>query len=872
MGDESRLTLIHRLFDAVQDVSADRRPQVLADLCADDSVRREVLELFSHDSPTAMDGVQQIVSRTLSFTPDGPPRIPGIELEEIIGAGAMGVVYRARQAQPKRPVAVKVLRGGHPSGSVVRRFKAEAEALARLRHPGIATVFEAGVDESESGARPYLVMELVEGEPLDAWMRTNRPENRATLLLAQRICDAVQHAHSRGVIHRDLKPSNILVTRDGQPKLVDFGVARISDPSSTLTMHTMAGEMVGTLAYMSPEQFSGDPTSVDTRSDVYALGVILFSMLTGELPHEVTTLSITEAARTIESESPKRLAAVRPDLRGDIDTIVAHALEKEKERRYQTAASLAEDIQRHLDGLPINARPASTLYVLGRLARRNRPIVAAAVVALAAVVVGVGWSVRSAMATREALDAATLSNQRVENINNFLIVDLLMSGYSRNAGANTRVIDVVDAAIPKVSERFADDVIGEVRVRQALAVLLSEAGRIDEAIDQLDIAQNRLADAGLTESREAVDVLMARANFNTVQGQPDRAEPDARAAIAIVERLELQPNDPIRNQMLAQLASSLQSQGKVDEAMPLLTELIDGAIAAGPPYPRELLAYLSYQYHAGLQVGWSDERLTEVTDRIVELGSTFDDPAARATAASFDAWRHERAGNKEAGLRARLRELEIARNEFEPGSYQYISAVVNAAGSYAMNGKFAESAELMLEGRQLYIDYLGPDHYEVERMAHFLSRMHEDWEKPEESRRWRIENLTMRFYVAGPTEMESLEERIIRAADVEMSEPEFIDHLFERLASDRASGGPHINFMTNLGRVLAARDDPRAVDLLMEALDAVPPMDPDRRPEEVLQNIRDTLPDLLRRLGRDRDAADIDERLRRLQSRMSSPN
>ncbi len=289
MGEESRLTLIHRLFDAVQDVSAERRPEVLSGLCQDDSVRREVLDLFSHDSPTAMDGVQQIVSRTLSFTPDGPPQIPGVELEEIIGAGAMGVVYRGTQAQPKRSVAVKVLRGGHPSGSVVRRFKAEAEALARLRHSGIATVFEAGVDESESGARPYLIMELVEGEPLDTWMRSNRPGVRATLRLAQKICDAVQHAHSRGVIHRDLKPSNILVTREGQPKLVDFGVARISDPSSTLTMHTMVGEMVGTLAYMSPEQFSGDPTSVDTRSDVYALGVILFSMLTGELPHDVTT-------------------------------------------------------------------------------------------------------------------------------------------------------------------------------------------------------------------------------------------------------------------------------------------------------------------------------------------------------------------------------------------------------------------------------------------------------------------------------------------------------------------------------------------------------------------------------------------------------
>ncbi len=459
----------------------------------------------------------------------------------------------------------------------------------------------------------------------------------------------------------------------------------------------------------------------------------------------------------------------------------------------------------------------------------------------------------------------------MENISDFLIVDLLMSGYSWNQGASTRVIDVVDAAIPKVSERFADDVIGKVRVRQALAALLSESGRISEAIDQLNIAQNRLADASLLESRESLNVLMARANYHTVQGNPDRAEPDARAAISIVDRIGLDPDDPIRKQMRAQLASSLQSQGKVDEALPLLTELIDEAMAGGPPYPRDVIAYLTYQYHAGLQASWSSEQLTEVADRVVEISNTFEDPAARSTAASFDAWRHERAGNLAAGLEARLRGLEIARKEFEPGSYQYISAVINTAGSYAMSRRFDDSERLMLEGRQLYIDYFGPDHYEVERMAGHLSRMYADWGKPDESRRWRIENLTMRFYVAGPKEQESLEQRVERAAELGMTEPEFVNHLFERLDSDRAAGKPHSNFITNLGRLLATRDDPRAIDLLTEALDAVPRIDPDRRPEEVLQSIQDSLPGLLRRLGRESEAAAIDDQVRRLADLIKSP-
>lgn len=299
-----------------------------------------------------------------------------------LGAGGMGVVYRAEQDRPKRTVALKVLRTGHTSPRLLRRFEFEAEVLGRLQHPGIAQVYEAGAWTHENTTRPFIAMELVRGMNISKHCDEKHLGTRERLDLVARVCDAVQHAHQVGVIHRDLKPGNIMIAEDGQPKLLDFGVARpLQNDLQLTTSMTGLGALIGTLPYMSPEQVLGDPTKIDTRSDVYAMGVILYELLAGKLPHDVRSRSLPEAARIIRDEQPARLSGINRQFRGEIETIVGQALEKDPSIRYQRAADLAEDIRRYLSGSPIQARNASRWYVVQKTIRKHRGWVAAGVAA-----------------------------------------------------------------------------------------------------------------------------------------------------------------------------------------------------------------------------------------------------------------------------------------------------------------------------------------------------------------------------------------------------------------------------------------------------------------------------------------------------------
>lgn len=302
-------------------------------------------------------------------------RVGVYTVERVLGVGGMGTVYLARQERPGRKVALKVIRRGYSSTSLLRRFEHEAEVLGRLHHPGIAQIYEAGAASMEPGrpAQPYIAMELVSGPSLSEHVERERLSTHERLELLAKICDAVHHAHQRGVIHRDLKPGNILVDERGQPKVLDFGVARASDADLRVTtMQTSVGQLIGTLPYMSPEQVLADPSEVDLRSDVYALGVILFQLLAGKLPHDLGSRSIPEAARIIREEAPSKLSSVSRVFRGDLDTIVSKALEKDKARRYQSAADLADDLRRYVGGMPIAAKQDSALYVFAKQVRRHR--------------------------------------------------------------------------------------------------------------------------------------------------------------------------------------------------------------------------------------------------------------------------------------------------------------------------------------------------------------------------------------------------------------------------------------------------------------------------------------------------------------------
>jgi WD40 repeat protein/tRNA A-37 threonylcarbamoyl transferase component Bud32 len=405
---------VKELVGEASELQGEERARYLDQACGEDAaLRAEVQELLALGSadenplqtgvaPVSSDQLAELVEATTAQAredvPTHPERIGPFRLIRRLATGGMGAVYEASQDNPARRVALKVLRRELLSPDLLKRFQQEAQILGLLQHAGIAQIYEAGTVDTPEGPLPYFAMEFVDGRPLVAYADDERLDQPSRLGLLAKVCDAVQHAHERGVVHRDLKPDNVLVTPDGHPKVLDFGVARATDADiQAMTVVTEVGQIMGTLPYMSPEQVLGDPTAVNARSDVYSLGVMLYELLCGQRPHEFGRVSVPNAARIIREDTVTSLGSLDTRYKGDVEIIVGMALEKDVDRRYASAAELADDIRRHLSARPISAHAPSSFYQLKKFARRHRGLVTGVVVALVALTVGLGLALRFGM-------------------------------------------------------------------------------------------------------------------------------------------------------------------------------------------------------------------------------------------------------------------------------------------------------------------------------------------------------------------------------------------------------------------------------------------------------------------------------------------
>lgn len=516
-----------------------------------------------------------------------PERIGEYRIVGILGRGGMGVVYEAEQESPRRRVALKVIRGDCATPASIKRFELESLVLGWLNHPGIAQVYEAGIAGSGDASVPYIAMELVRGTPITEFAERQGLDAGGRLDLIAQVGDAIHHAHQKGVIHRDLKPSNVLVTADGSPKILDFGVARAVDPGAHVsTMHTRAGEVVGTLSYMSPEQVSGDQEAVDIRSDVYSLGVIAHELLAGSPLFDLRGKMIHEAARIIVEDDPSTLGVQTGDLRGDVQTIVAKSVEKEPARRYSSADEMVSDVRRFLRNEPIVARAPSAIYQFRKFARRNRAVVAGATGVLIALAAGAATStylyLEAEARGEELQDALGVADEATEEAQASLVDSVAVTGF---------LTDLLENAAPDGANR-------DVTVRQ---LLVSAAPRIDESLGETPRVAARLHETiaksfdalgspaeatfhGERDYRLCVETFGERARLTIAarsrygrylmrQGKVEDGVAEVSAALETA-RSTIEGDDMLLAQMLSVMGRARKNQGDFAAARPLIDQAL----------------------------------------------------------------------------------------------------------------------------------------------------------------------------------------------------------------------------------------------------------------------------------------------------------
>ena len=573
-----RWAQIAAIYESAIERQPDDRGHFLLEACAgDEDLRREVESLLAQD--VSREGLIERVAADAASMRPLPATIGRYRVLRLIGEGGMGAVYEAEQENPKRIVALKIVKSALAAPVLLRRFAQETEALGRLQHAGIARIYDAGAIETGWGPQPYFAMELIHGLPLVEYAHRHQLDAAARIALFIKVCDAVGHAHQRGVLHRDLKPANILVDESGEPKVLDFGVARIADDAAHGTRHTKAGDIVGTLAYMSPEQVLADPASIDARSDVYSLGVVLYELLAGRLPYR-SERRWTDAVRTVRDAEPVPLSALGRDFHGDLSVIAGKALEMEPNRRYQSAGALADDLRRYLSHQPISAVPPTRVYHARKFVRRHRTLVSAVAAVFIVLVAGIVVSVREAIAARRERDRALQAEQIAQSVNDFLKNDLLaqagaraQAGPNANPDPNLTVQTALDRAAARIAGRFDSQPAIEASIRRTIGTAYLDLNRMPAAEAQLRRAADLATRALGSEHPETLAILDA---LGVVYNYESKYA-DAKAVLSRVfdvRHRTLGPEHKDTLQTMSNLALAVAYEGDDARAMTLFEPLL----------------------------------------------------------------------------------------------------------------------------------------------------------------------------------------------------------------------------------------------------------------------------------------------------------